>query len=83
MCRNASALQPGAGLALFADLTGGWRLGADGAGARGRPAETIGQATAERLLGDLGTGAALDRFASDQFIMFTVPAPGRSRVQLA
>ncbi|MER6099916.1 hypothetical protein ABT154_29475 [Streptomyces sp. NPDC001728] len=27
---DTSALQPGAGLAVFTDLTGGWRLGADG-----------------------------------------------------
>ncbi|MFJ9012675.1 RNA 3'-terminal phosphate cyclase [Streptomyces canus] len=80
---DTSALQPGAGLAVFADLTGGWRLGADGAGARGRPAETIGRACAERLLEDLRTGAALDRFASDQIIAFTTLARGRSRARLA
>ncbi|MGW9026134.1 RNA 3'-terminal phosphate cyclase [Streptomyces sp. NPDC055722] len=80
---DTSALQPGAGLAVFADLAGGWRLGADGAGAPGRRAETIGQATAERLLEDLRTGAALDRFASDQIIEFTALARGRSRARLA
>ncbi|MED7825563.1 RNA 3'-terminal phosphate cyclase [Streptomyces chiangmaiensis] len=80
---DTSALQPGAGLALFADLAGGWRLGADGAGAPGRQAEKIGLATAERLLEDLRTGAALDRFASDQIITFTALARGRSRTWLA
>ncbi|MEV8562720.1 RNA 3'-terminal phosphate cyclase [Streptomyces sp. NPDC051917] len=79
---DTSALQPGAGLAVFADLTGGWRLGADGAGARGRPAESIGRATAERLLEDVRTGAVLDRFASDQIITFTALARGRSRARL-
>ncbi|WP_406176226.1 RNA 3'-terminal phosphate cyclase [Streptomyces sp. NBC_00996] len=80
---DTSALQPGAGLAVFADLTGGWRLGADWAGARGRPAEAIGRATAERLLEDVRTGAVLDRFASDQIITFTALARGRSRARLA
>jgi RNA 3'-terminal phosphate cyclase (ATP) len=80
---DTSALQPGAGLAVFADLAGGYRLGADGAGTRGRPAEAIGLAVAERLLEDLHTGAALDRFASDQIIAFAALARGRSRARLA
>lgn len=80
---DASALQPGAGLALFVDLSGGCRLGADGAGAPGRPAEAIGSATAHRLLEDLRTGAALDRFASDQIILFAALAAGQTRVRLA
>ncbi|MGW6390978.1 RNA 3'-terminal phosphate cyclase [Streptomyces sp. NPDC055103] len=80
---DTSAFQPGAGIAMFADLTGGWRLGADGAGVRGRPAETIGHATAERLLEDLRTGAVLDRYASDQIIPFAALARGRSRLRLA
>ncbi|MFD1658171.1 RNA 3'-terminal phosphate cyclase [Streptomyces caeni] len=80
---DTTALQPGAGLALFADLTDGWRLGADGAGAPGRRAETIGAATARRLLEDLRTGAALDRFAADQIVAFTALARGRSRIRPA
>jgi RNA 3'-terminal phosphate cyclase (ATP) len=39
---DLTACQRGAGLALFADLEGGARLGADRAGALGRPAEAIG-----------------------------------------
>lgn len=80
---DTSALQPGAGLAVFADLAGGYRIGADAAGARGRPAEAIGLAAAERLLEDLRTGAALDRFASDQVVAFAALARGRSRARLA
>lgn len=80
---DTTAAQPGAGLALFADLSGGCRLGADGAGAPGRPAEAIGSATAHRLLDDLGTGAALDRYASDQVIAFVALASGQTQVRLA
>ena len=45
-----SALQPGAGLAAFADLRGGSRLGSDRAGAPGRRSEAIGQYVARQLL---------------------------------
>jgi RNA 3'-terminal phosphate cyclase (ATP) len=75
---DTDALQAGAGLAVFADLAGGFRLGADGAGARGRPAEVIGTSVAERLLEDLRTGAALDRYAADQVVACAALAPGRS-----
>jgi RNA 3'-terminal phosphate cyclase (ATP) len=80
---DGSAEQAGAGLALFVDLSGGCRIGADGAGAPGRPAEKIGSATAHRLLEDLRTGAVLDRFASDQVIAFAALAAGQTRARLA
>jgi RNA 3'-terminal phosphate cyclase (ATP) len=80
---DTTAAQPGAGLALFANLADGSRIGADGAGAPGRRAERIGTATAHRLLEDLRSGATLDRFASDQIIIFAALARGRTRVRLA
>jgi RNA 3'-terminal phosphate cyclase (ATP) len=80
---DSTASQPGAGVGLFADLDGGNRLGADGAGAPGRSAERIGTNTARRLLEDVRTGATLDRYASDQVIVFAAMAAGRTRVQLA
>ena len=80
---DTTSLQPGACLALFADLAEGCRLGADGAGAPGRPAEAIGSATAHRLLEDLRSGATLDRFAADQIIVFAALATGRTRLRPA
>jgi RNA 3'-terminal phosphate cyclase (ATP) len=74
-----SALQPGAGLALFADLDTHARLGSDRAGALGRRSEAIGKYAARCLLEDLATGATLDRFASDQIIPFAALASGESR----
>ena len=47
-----TALQPGAGLAAFADLSGGSRLGSDRAGAPRRRSETIGRYVARQLLED-------------------------------
>ncbi|MBI2231286.1 MAG: RNA 3'-phosphate cyclase, partial [Deltaproteobacteria bacterium] len=79
---DESALQPGAALAVFADLNGGARLGSDRAGAPGRRSEAIGKHVARRLLEDLKTGATLDRFASDQIIPFAALAAGESRFHI-
>ncbi len=80
---ETSALQPGATLALFADLAGGLRLGADMAGAPGRRAELIGQQVAKQLLEEIKAGATLDRHAADQMIPFAALADGQSRFRIA
>ena len=77
-----SALQPGAGLALFADLDTHARLGSDRAGAPGRRSEAIGKRAAHCLLEDLATGATLDRYAGDQIIPFAALASGESRFRI-
>jgi RNA 3'-terminal phosphate cyclase (ATP) len=77
-----TALQPGAGLAAFADLTDGSRLGSDRAGAPGRRSEAIGRYVARQLLEDMKTGATLDRYASDQIIPFAALASGDSRFRI-
>jgi len=79
---DTQARQRGAALALFANLTGGWRLGADGAGAPGRPAEVIGRRVASSLLKDLESRASLDQFAADQIIPFAALASGESRFRI-
>ncbi len=76
---DTTSLQPGAALALFADLEGEVRLGADQAGALRRTAESIGRHVAAQLLEDLRTGATLDRFAVDQVVPFAALAEGESR----
>jgi RNA 3'-terminal phosphate cyclase (ATP) len=78
-----TALQPGAGLALFADLAGGSRLGADMAGAPRRTSETIGRAVAGQLLKEIETGATLDQHAADQIIPFAALAAGQTRFRVA
>jgi RNA 3'-terminal phosphate cyclase (ATP) len=79
---DTSAVQAGAALALFADTVRGARLGADQAGALGRPAERIGQQVAWQLLEEIDAGTALDRFASDQIIPFAAMANGESRLTI-
>lgn len=80
---DRESLQPGAVLALFADLGEGVRLGADQAGALRRTAEFIGKHVAKQLLEDMKTGATLDRFATDQVIPFAALAEGESRFRVA
>lgn len=79
---DETALQAGAVFALFADLATGSRLGADQAGAPRRPSEAIGKHTARQLLEDVGSGAAIDRFAADQVIAFAAMADGESRFRI-
>jgi len=79
---DTHALQPGAALALFVDLAGGSRLGADQAGAPRRRAEAIGRYVAQHLVEDHQTGATLDRYAADQLIPFAALAAGESRFRI-
>lgn len=79
---DTRALQPGAALAVFVDLAGGARLGADQAGALRRRAEAIGRYVAQHLLEDLQAGATLDRYAADQLIPFAALAAGESRFRI-
>jgi RNA 3'-terminal phosphate cyclase (ATP) len=75
---DASAPQPGAALALFAHDQGGCILGADMAGAPGRPSEAIGRRVAETMLEDMESGATVDRHLADQLIIFAALAEGES-----
>jgi RNA 3'-terminal phosphate cyclase (ATP) len=76
-----TALQAGAGMAVFADLDES-RLGSDRAGAPRRSSEAIGIYVARQLLQDLQTGASLDRYACDQIIPFAALAAGESRFKI-
>ena len=79
---DRESLQPGAVLALFADLGEGVRLGADQAGALRRTAEFIRMHVAKQLLADMKTGATVDRFAADQIIPFAALAEGESQFRV-
>lgn len=79
---DETALQRGAALAVFADLTGGSRIGADRAGAPRRSSEAIGEYVGRQLLEELATGAAVDRYAADQLIIYAALADGESRIRI-
>lgn len=73
-------LGPGSGVTLWA-LTEHSVLGSDSLGERGKRAETVGEEAAARLVEDLGTNAALDRFMSDMIVPFLMLAKGKSLIR--
>ncbi|MBI4303695.1 MAG: RNA 3'-phosphate cyclase [Chloroflexi bacterium] len=73
---DETALQAGASLAVWAETDSGCLLGADQAGARGRSSESIGQFVAQNLIEDLEAGATVDRYLSDQLIIYATLASG-------
>lgn len=75
---DSSAAQPGAALAVFVETDTGALLGADQAGAPGRPSETIADHVARVLLEDLRSGATVDRYLADQLLPYIALASGRS-----
>jgi len=73
---DETALQAGASLALWAETDSGCLLGSDQAGERGRSSEEIGRYVARNLLADLKTGATVDRYLTDQLIIYAALAGG-------
>ncbi len=76
------AVQPGAALAVWARTSTGCLIGSDGAGAPGRSSEAIGAGVGRRLLEDLDSGAAADRYLADQLIPFAALAAGVSLLRI-
>ena len=79
---DVTAAQAGVAFALFAGFADGTLLGADRARAPHRPAERIGARVARQLLAEIGSGATIDRHASDQVTLFAALAEGTSRFQV-
>ena len=76
---DESSLQEGAALAIYSETRLGNRMGSDRAGRLGRSSESIGRYVAERLIEDVKTGAAVDRYIADQFIIYAALAEGFTR----
>lgn len=79
---DGSSSQPGAALAIWTETSTGCRIGADQAGQRGRPSESIGRHVADSLIADLESGATVDRFLADQLVIFTAMAEGVSEFRI-
>ncbi len=75
---DATALQAGAALAIYAETDSGCIIGADRAGELRRSAEEIGAYVARSLLDDLNSGATVDRWLADQLILYAGLARGVS-----
>ena len=76
-------LGPGSGITLVAKFSDGSILGADSIGERGKPAETVGQQAAEKLLAEIGSNAPVDRHLGDILIPYMAVAKGRSEIRVS
>ena len=79
---DASALQRGAVLAIYAKTSSGCIIGADRAGEPRRTSEDIGRYVARNLVEDLATGATVDRYLADQLIFYAALADGVSQYRI-
>jgi len=70
---------PGSGIVLWA-ITERSLLGGDALGAKGKPAEKVGEEAARKLVEDLSTGKALDRHMSDMIMPYLALSCGESAV---
>lgn len=73
-------LGPGSGIALATKFTGGAILGADSIGARGKPAERVGEEAATSLLAELRSDATVDLHMGDLLIPYMAVAEGRCEI---
>lgn len=76
----SGALGPGSGITLWAECEKSL-LGSDSLGQKSKRAELVGEEAATKLLEDLLTGAALDRYMSDMIIPLLALAKGVSVVR--
>lgn len=70
------AASPGSGVTLWTESEEGPALGGSALGARGKPAERVGREAAEALLGEIRSGAAVDRYLADQLVPFVAACGG-------
>jgi RNA 3'-terminal phosphate cyclase (ATP) len=81
--QRAESPSTGSGVVLWAETSTGGRLAGDALGARGKPAEQVGEEAAAGLLAQLSTGAPFDAHLGDQLIVWLALANGRSRIKTA
>jgi RNA 3'-terminal phosphate cyclase (ATP) len=76
-------IAPGSGITLLAKFTSGAILGADSLGERGKPAESVGEEAATKLLQELASGAPLDKHMGDIIVPYLAVADGMSEIQVS
>ncbi|MCK5026139.1 MAG: RNA 3'-terminal phosphate cyclase [Nanoarchaeota archaeon] len=72
-------LSPGSGITLFAEFEEG-KLGTDALGERGKRSEAVGEESAEKLLLEIKSGAAVDQHLADNLIPILALIGGQIRV---
>jgi RNA 3'-terminal phosphate cyclase (ATP) len=73
-----SPLSPGSVIVLWACGSPEVFMGSSSLGERGKPAERVGEEAAGILLGEVGSGAAVDRYTGDNLILWCSLASGES-----
>lgn len=73
-----SPLSPGSVICLWASGSPGVFVGSSSMGERGKPAERVGEEAAGVLLGEVGSGAGVDRYTGDNLILWCSLASGDS-----
>ena len=76
-------LGPGSGIVLWAITRNNCILGADSLGAKGKPAEKVGEEAASKLCEELVSNASLDSHMGDMIIPFLALADGISTVTIS
>ena len=77
------SIDPGCGIILFSTLSSGGVLGSDALGKIGKPAEKVGEEAASNMLNNLELSSPIDQFLSDQLIVYTSLAGGKSEMKVA
>ena len=76
------SIDPGCGIILFSSLSSGGILGSDALGKLGKPAEKVGEEAASQMLHNLEQSAPIDRFLSDQLIIYAALADDKSELKV-
>jgi RNA 3'-terminal phosphate cyclase (ATP) len=76
-------LSPGSGIVLCAELSNSAIIGGDALGEKGVAAEEVGRIAAERLLGEIQSGAFLDRHMGDMIVPYLALADGTSDLSVS
>lgn len=74
---------PGSGITLAMKFANGLTLGADSIGERGKPAERVGEESANRLLTEFRSTCTVDRHMGDALIPYLAVAEGRSEIHVS
>lgn len=73
-------IAPGSGITLIMKSSNGSIVGGDSIGERGKPAETVGEEAASKLLAEIESRAPVDRHLGDMLIPYLAVAEGRSEI---
>jgi len=71
-------LSPGSVICLWTSGSTGVFMGSSSLGERGKPAERVGEEAAGAFLGEVGSGAGVDRYSADNLILWCSLASGES-----